>query len=133
MSTYDFIVIGAGSAGAALAYRLSENPQHKVLLLEAGRASYHWTRLPVGYAKMVSNPAVNWLYEGEPEEATNGRKLPMPRGKILGGSSSINGMAYVRGQAQDFDTWAQMGCRGWTYREVLPYFKRMESLSLIHI
>ena len=92
MSTYDFIVIGAGSAGAALAYRLSENPQHKVLLLEAGRASYHWTRLPVGYAKMVSNPAVNWLYEGEPEEATNGRKLPMPRGKILGGSSSINGM-----------------------------------------
>ena len=127
MSTYDFIVIGAGSAGAALAYRLSENPQNKVLLLEAGRASYHWTRLPVGYAKMVSNPAVNWLYEGEPEEATNGRKLPMPRGKILGGSSSINGMAYVRGQAQDFDTWAQMGCRGWTYREVLPYFKRMES------
>ncbi|HKK29497.1 MAG TPA: GMC family oxidoreductase N-terminal domain-containing protein, partial [Alphaproteobacteria bacterium] len=127
MDTYDFVVVGAGSAGAALASRLSEDPKNEVLLLEAGRADYRWTRIPVGYAKMVNNPAVNWLYSGEPEPATNGRRLPVPRGKLLGGSSSINGLAFVRGQAQDFDTWAQMGNKGWSYREVLPYFKRMES------
>ncbi|MGE0701343.1 MAG: GMC family oxidoreductase, partial [Hyphomicrobiaceae bacterium] len=125
--TFDFIVVGAGSAGAAVASRLSEDTSKRVLLIEAGPASHPWARIPVGYARLLTNPAANWLYSGEPEPSTNGRRLPVPRGKILGGSSAINGLAFVRGQAQDFDTWAQMGNRGWSYREVLPFFKRMES------
>jgi len=129
MQTYDFIVVGAGSAGAAVAHRLSENPKHKVLLLEAGPASHFWSRIPIGYAKLLKNPAANWLYESEPEESTDGRRMAVPRGKILGGSSSINGLAFVRGQAQDFDTWAQMGNQGWSYRDVLPLFRRMESFT----
>jgi len=104
MQTYDFIVVGAGSAGAALAYRLSENPKNKVLLLEAGPAGHFWARIPIGYAKLLKNPVANWLYEGEPEASTNGRRLAVPRGKILGGSSSINGLAFVRGQSHDYDT-----------------------------
>jgi choline dehydrogenase len=126
METYDYIVVGAGSAGAAVAYRLSENPRNKVLLLEAGRASHPWSFIPVGSARLIQNPTANWLYSAEPEANTNGRRMPVPRGKLLGGSSSINGMAFVRGQAQDFDTWAQMGNQGWSYEEVLPFFKRME-------
>jgi len=126
MQSYDFIVVGAGSAGAVLANRLSADPRHRVLLLEAGPASHPWSRIPVGYAKLVANPAVNWLYSAEPEPATQGRRLPVPRGRILGGSSAINGLAFVRGQAQDFDTWAQMGNPGWSYADVLPYFRRME-------
>ena len=86
-----------------------------VLLLEAGPASHPWSRIPIGYAKLLTNPAANWLYSSEPEANTNGRKLPVPRGRLLGGSSAINGMAFVRGQAQDFDTWAQMGNQGWSY------------------
>ena len=124
--TWDYIVVGAGSAGAAVASRLSESPSNKVLLIEAGPLSHPWTRLPVGYAKLINNPAANWLYAAEPEANTNGRRIPVPRGKVLGGSSAINGLAFVRGQAQDFDTWAQMGNRGWAYRDVLPFFKRME-------
>jgi choline dehydrogenase len=124
--TYDFIVIGAGSAGAVLANRLSADPRHKVLLLEAGAADHVWTRLPVAYAKLIANPAANWLYSAEPEPNTNGRRIPVPRGKLLGGSSAINGLAFVRGQAQDFDTWAQLGNTGWSYEDVLPFFKRME-------
>ena len=127
MQTYDFIVVGAGSAGAAVAHRLSADPRHKVLLLEAGAASHPWSFIPVGSARLIKNPAANWLYSAEPEANTNGRSIPVPRGKLLGGSSAINGMAFVRGQAQDFDTWAQMGNRGWSYEEVLPFFKRMES------
>src|SRR5580658_6844862 len=127
MESYDYIVVGAGSAGAAVAYRLSENPRNKVLLLEAGRASHPWSFIPVGSARLIKNPQANWLYSAEPEANTNGRRLPVPRGKLLGGSSSINGMAFVRGQAQDFDTWAQMGNQGWSYRDVLPHFKSMES------
>ena len=127
MDTYDFIVAGAGSAGAAVAHRLSADPRHKVLLLEAGRASHPWSRIPIGYARLITNPAANWLYSSEPEANTNGRKLPVPRGKLLGGSSSINGLAFVRGQSQDFDTWAQMGNKGWSYEDVLPFFRRMES------
>ena len=126
MQTYDYIVVGAGSAGAAVANRLSANPRHSVLLLEAGPASHPWSRIPIGYARLIANPAVNWLYAAEPEANTNGRKLAVPRGKMLGGSSSINGQAFVRGQAQDFDTWAQMGNPGWSYDDVLPLFKRME-------
>ena len=127
MRTYDYIVVGAGSAGAVVANRLSADARAKVLLLEAGPASHPWTRIPIGYAKLLTNPAANWLYSSEPETNTNGRKLPVPRGRLLGGSSSLNGMAFVRGQAQDFDTWAQMGNQGWSYRDVLPFFKRMES------
>lgn len=124
---YDYIVVGAGSAGAVVASRLSEDPRNRVLLLEAGPASHFWARIPIGYAKLIANPAANWLYSSEPEASTNGRRLPVPRGRILGGSSAINGLAFVRGQARDFDTWGQMGNRGWSYRDVLPFFKRMES------
>jgi choline dehydrogenase len=124
---YDYIVVGAGSAGAAVANRLSADPRHRVLLLEAGPASNPWSRIPIGYAKLINNPAANWLYSAEPEANTNGRRLFVPRGRLLGGSSAINGQAFVRGQAQDFDSWAQMGNRGWSYSDVLPFFKKMES------
>ncbi|HEY1413610.1 MAG TPA: GMC family oxidoreductase N-terminal domain-containing protein, partial [Rhodopila sp.] len=127
MEIYDYIVVGAGSAGAVIANRLSADARNKVLLLEAGPASHPWSRIPIGFAKLINNPAANWLYAAEPEASTNGRPIPVPRGKMLGGSSSINGLAFVRGQAQDFDTWAQMGNRGWSYEDVLPFFKRMES------
>jgi choline dehydrogenase len=126
MQIYDYIIVGAGSAGAVVAHRLSANARNKVLLVEAGPASHPWSRIPIGYARLLTNPAANWLYASEPEANTNGRKLPVPRGKMLGGSSSINGLAFVRGQAQDFDTWAQMGNHGWSYDDVLPFFKRME-------
>ena len=124
---YDYIVVGAGSAGAAVANRLSADARNKVLLLEAGVATNPWSFLPVGSARLITNPRANWLYSSEPDASTNGRRLPVPRGKLLGGSSAINGMAFVRGQAQDFDTWAQMGNAGWSYEAVLPFFKRMES------
>jgi len=124
---YDYIVVGAGSAGAVVANRLSADPRNKVLLLEAGPAGHPWSWLPVGSARLITNPAANWLYASEPEANTKGRRIPVPRGRLLGGSSAINGMAYVRGQAQDFDTWAQMGNTGWSYRDVLPLFKRIES------
>ncbi len=127
MQTYDYIVVGAGSAGAVVANRLSADARNTVLLLEAGPASHPWSRIPIGYAKLITNPSVNWLYASEPEANTNGRKLPVPRGRMLGGSSAINGMAFVRGQARDFDTWAQMGNHGWSYADVLPFFKRMEN------
>jgi choline dehydrogenase len=127
IQVYDFIVVGAGSAGAAVAHRLSENPRHLVLLLEAGRASHPWSRIPLSSAKLINNPSANWLYTSEPDANTNGRRIPVPRGRLLGGSSAINGNAFVRGQRQDFDTWAQLGNRGWSYQDVLPFFKRMES------
>jgi choline dehydrogenase len=127
--SYDYIVVGAGSAGAVLANRLTESGRHRVLLLEAGRPSHPWSRIPVGFARLIENPAANWLFSSEPEESTGGRRIPVPRGKLLGGSSSINGMVFVRGQAQDFDTWAQLGNRGWSYQDVLPFFKRMESYA----
>ena len=125
--TFDYIIVGAGSAGSVLANRLSANPQHKVLVLEAGRESHPWSRVPVGFARLIDNPAANWLYSSEPDAGTGNRRIPIPRGKLLGGSSSINGMVFVRGQSQDYDTWAQLGNRGWSYREVLPIFRDMES------
>ncbi|MBT3536769.1 MAG: choline dehydrogenase [Rhodospirillaceae bacterium] len=125
--TYDYIVVGAGSAGSVVANRLSANPDNRVLLLEAGPASNPWSRIPIGYAKLIKNPAANWCYSAEPEANTNGRKIAVPRGRLLGGSSSINGLVFVRGQAQDFDTWAQLGNKGWSYADVLPHFKNLES------
>src|SRR6202046_3599164 len=127
MQTYDYIVVGAGSAGAAVANRLSANPRNEVLLLEAGGPSHPWSFIPIGMARLIRNPAANWLYSSEPEANTNGRRIPVPRGKLVGGSSSINGMVFVRGQAQDFDTWAPVGNPGWSCEEFLPFFKRMES------
>jgi choline dehydrogenase len=125
--TFDYIVVGAGSAGAVLANRLSADGKYRVLVLEAGRESHPWSRVPVGFARLIDNPAANWLYSSEPEASTGQRRVPIPRGKLLGGSSAINGMVFVRGQSQDYDTWAQLGNRGWSYREVLPIFRDMES------
>src|SRR4249919_3843247 len=124
---FDYIVVGAGSAGSVLANRLSADGKHRVLVLEAGRESHPWSRIPVGFAKLIENPAANWLYSSEPDKGTGGRRIPIPRGKLLGGSSSINGMVFVRGQSQDYDQWAQLGNRGWSYRDVLPIFRDMES------
>ncbi|MFT5446447.1 MAG: choline dehydrogenase [Gammaproteobacteria bacterium] len=125
--SYDYIIVGAGSAGAVIANRLSAHGTHRVLVLEAGRESHPLTRIPAGFSRLMDNPAANWLYSSEPEEGTGQRSIAVPRGKLLGGSSSINGMVFVRGQAQDFDTWAQLGNRGWSYADVLPIFKSMES------
>ncbi|MBL6599624.1 MAG: GMC family oxidoreductase N-terminal domain-containing protein [Alphaproteobacteria bacterium] len=128
-TTYDYIVVGAGSAGAVLANRLSASGKHTVLCLEAGThgSDYLWSRIPIGMAKLIDRPAVNWCYASEPDEGSAGRAIPVPRGKMLGGSSSINGMVFVRGQPQDYDHWAQLGNRGWSYSDVLPIFRKMEN------
>jgi choline dehydrogenase len=124
--TFDYVVVGAGSAGCVLAHRLS-GAKSTVLLLEAGpRDTYPWIHIPIGYAKTMFNPKVNWCFYTEPEPEMNGRKIYWPRGKTLGGSSSINGLISVRGQREDYDRWAAAGNRGWGYTEVLPYFKRLE-------
>lgn len=124
---FDFIVIGAGSAGCALAHRLSEDPGNRVLLLEAGgRDRNMWIHIPVGYYRTIFDPRLGWGYETEPEPELNGRRVPWPRGKVLGGSSSINGLVYIRGQRQDFDHWRQLGNPGWSFEDVLPYFRRAE-------
>src|SRR5690348_520933 len=107
--TYDFIIVGAGSAGCVLANRLTASGRHRVLLLEAGGADLNpWIHIPLGYGKLFADPSVNWLYQTEPQAELNGRRIPQPRGKVLGGSSSINGLVYVRGQREDFDLWRQM-------------------------
>jgi choline dehydrogenase len=129
LETFDFIVVGAGSAGSALATRLTENGRWHVLLLEAGKPSHPLSAIPVSFAKLIKNPDANWCYASEPEGNTGERPIPVPRGKLLGGSSSINGMVFVRGQRHDFDHWAQLGNRGWSYDDVLPLFKLMESYS----
>jgi choline dehydrogenase len=122
----DYIVVGAGSAGCVVAARLSETGA-KVLLLEAGPRDWHpMIHIPAGILKLLYNPLVNWNYTAQPEPSTGNRPIHWPRGKVLGGSSSINGMFYVRGNPADYDGWAQMGCRGWTYDEVLPMFRRSE-------
>ncbi len=124
---FDYIVVGGGSAGCALANRLSANKINNVLLIEAGKTSHPLSRMPVSFAMLIDNPSANWRYRSEPEPGTSNRQIPVPRGKLLGGSSSINGLVYVRGQKLDYDTWAQMGNRGWSYDDVLPYFKKLEN------
>lgn len=124
----DYIIVGAGSAGCVLANRLSADPKTRVLLLEAGgKDSNPWIHIPVGYFKTMHNPAVDWCYKTEPDPGLNGRSIDWPRGKVLGGSSSLNGLLYVRGQRQDYDRWRQMGNDGWGWDDVLPLFKRAET------
>jgi choline dehydrogenase len=126
-TSYDFIVVGAGAAGCVLANRLTASGRHSVLLLEAGgEDSSPWIHIPLGYGKHFTNPAVNWLYASEPQAAAANRSIPQPRGKVLGGSTSINGLLYIRGQHEDYDRWCDLGNAGWGYADVLPYFRKAE-------
>jgi choline dehydrogenase len=128
MQTFDYVIVGAGSAGSVLANRLGEDPNVSICVLEAGPADLNpFIHIPAGFIYTIKNPKINWLYETEPTEWTAGRAVPQPRGKTLGGSSSINGHIYTRGNRMDYDGWAQRGNHGWGYADVLPYFKRSES------
>ena len=125
---FDYIVTGAGSAGCVVAARLSENGRYRVLLLEAGgKDSNAWIHIPLGFARTYVNPRVNWKFETQPQPQLNNRLLYLPRGKTLGGSSSINGMVYIRGNHGDYDEWRQRGCEGWDWDSVLPYFRKAEN------
>ncbi|MCJ2088466.1 GMC family oxidoreductase N-terminal domain-containing protein [Methylobacterium sp. E-005] len=125
--TFDYVIVGAGAAGAVLANRLSTNPRVSVCLLEAGSPDTSpWLRIPAGFIKVVYDPAWTWQFSAEPTELTAGRRIALPQGRTLGGTTSINGMIYNRGQAADYDEWAAQGCPGWSYREVLPYFRRSQ-------
>ncbi|MEO8303646.1 MAG: choline dehydrogenase [Betaproteobacteria bacterium] len=126
-TAWDYVIVGAGSAGCALANRLSAVGRHSVLLLEAGpRDRYPWIHIPIGYAKTMFHPVYNWCFKTEPDPGMNGRQVYWPRGRTLGGSSSINGLIYIRGQRQDYDAWAASGNAGWGYDDVLPYFRKLE-------
>jgi choline dehydrogenase-like flavoprotein len=125
---FDYIIVGAGSAGCVLAHRLTASGKHRVLLLEAGgRDNHMWIHIPLGFGKLFNNDKVNWLYKSEPEPELNNRQIIQPRGKVLGGSSSINGLIYIRGQHEDYDHWRQLGNTGWAFADVLPYFRRAEN------
>lgn len=124
---WDYVIVGGGTAGCILANRLSADPAVSVLLLEAGqRPRSPWIRVPAGFVRLMNDPAYNWRFRSEPEDALFGRTITIPRGRGLGGSSLINGMIYVRGQPEDYDSWGQSGARGWTFEDVLPYFRRLE-------
>ncbi len=125
--TFDTIIVGAGSAGCVLANRLSADPKRRVLLLEAGgRDRDIWIHIPAGYYRNIFKPGLGWGYETEPEPELGGRRVPWPRGKVLGGTSAINGLVYIRGQKEDFEHWRQLGNSGWGFEDVLPYFRKAE-------
>ena len=130
LGSYDYVIVGAGTAGCVLANRLSADPEVNVLLLEAGgKDNYFWIDIPVGYLYTIGNPRTDWCYKTEPDQGLNGRSIGYARGKVLGGCSSINAMIYMRGQKSDYDHWAALGNRGWSWDEVLPYFKRTEDYA----
>ena len=131
MKHFDYVIVGAGSAGSVLAHRLSESGQHSVLVLEAGGSDKRfWIQVPIGYGKTYYQKSVNWMYMADADEGTNNRQSYWPRGKVLGGSSSINAMVYIRGHKNDFDAWQAQGNPGWSYQDVLPYFKKSECNQL---
>jgi len=134
LGTFDYVIVGAGSAGCVLANRLSADPDVSVLLLEAGgKDNYFWIHVPVGYLYCINNPRTDWLFKTEAEDGLNGRALDYPRGKVLGGCSSINGMIYMRGQSRDYDQWRQLGNTGWGWDDVLPYFLKSEDQAAVPV